>query len=180
MKKSTKIFLLKRRGKVLCHLLVLLPFLLTASKTMAQGTEITGLVTDTSTGAALLAVNILVEGSKTGSVTNESGNYSITVPDQNSILIFSHVGYTGQSLSVGSQTIINVNLSPEAQEINEVLAIGYGTIKKSDLTGAVSSVKAEDFYESSSVNIQSALQGRAAGVYVSRNSGAPVKNQPYG
>ena len=72
-------------------MLVLLPFMLTTSMTVVQDKEITGQVTDASTGEALLAVNIVIEGSKTGSVTNETGNYSITVPDQNSILIFSDI-----------------------------------------------------------------------------------------
>jgi len=154
-------------------MVVLLPFLLTSSMTMAQSREITGQVTDASTGEALLAVSIVAEGTQTGSVTNEKGTYSITVQDQNSILNFSHVGYSTQSISIGSQTIININLAPEAMSIDEVMFIGYGTIKKSDLTGAVSTVKADDIRKASPVSFQTALQGRAAGVFVSQNSGVP-------
>ncbi|MEN8228980.1 MAG: TonB-dependent receptor [Bacteroidota bacterium] len=173
MKQSITIILSKRRGRFPCSLLSLLVMLLSSGMAVAQNREVSGIVTDASTGEVLLAVIIMVEGGENGTVTNDKGTYSITVPDQNSILNFSHVGYTSQSISAGSQTIININLVPEAMSIDEVMFIGYGTIKKSDLTGAVSSIKAEEFEKAAPVNVQSALQGRASGVLVSQNSGAP-------
>ncbi|MEN8229453.1 MAG: TonB-dependent receptor [Bacteroidota bacterium] len=140
-----------------------------------QDIEITGQVTDASIGEALPGVNIVVDGTSIGVISDQDGNYSITVPDENPVLVFSYVGYTTKSETVGSRSVINISLEPEAQDIEEVIAIGYGTIKKFDLTGAVSTVKADDFIKTAPVNVQSAIQGRAAGVYVSRNSGAPGK-----
>ncbi len=138
-----------------------------------QGIEVKGRVTDASTGSPLPVVNILLQGTPTGTVSDLDGYFTIEIPSSESILVFSHVGYTSKSETVGTRTSMHISLEPEAQEIEEFLAIGYGTVKKSDMTGAVSSVKADDFNKTSPVNIQSALQGRAAGIYVSRNSGAP-------
>jgi TonB-linked SusC/RagA family outer membrane protein len=135
--------------------------------------EITGQVTDAATGEPLAGVNIVLEGTATGEVTNNSGYYSISVPDENTVLVFSYVGYATQSVTIGIQRIINLTLTPEAQELEEAVAIGYGTIKKSDLTGAISSVKQDEIEKVAPVNVQTALQGRAAGVYVSQNSGRP-------
>ncbi len=138
-----------------------------------QEIEITGQVTDASTGEALHGVNIVVEGSSIGEITDNEGNYSITILGESSVLVFSYVGYATESVTVGNQRIINLALTPEAQEIDEVVAIGYGTIRKSDLTGAVSSVRQEDIEKVNPDNVLTALQGRAPGVYISQNTGAP-------
>lgn len=138
-----------------------------------QGFEVTGQVTDASNGEPLPGVNIIIEGRSTGDVTDGNGNFNITVPDERTVLVFSYVGYSTKSEIVGNQRIINLSLVLEAQEMDELVVIGYGTVKKSDLTGAISSVKAADIEKAGPVNIESALQGRAAGVYVSQNSGAP-------
>jgi len=138
-----------------------------------QGFEITGQVIDASTGEPLPGVNVIIEGTSIGDVSDSEGNYSLTVPDESTTLVFSYVGYSTESVTVGTQRIINLSMALEAQEMEELVVIGYGTVKKSDLTGAVSSVKAEDIEKAGPVNIESALQGRAAGVYVSQNSGAP-------
>jgi TonB-linked SusC/RagA family outer membrane protein len=148
----------------------------TSSKTQSppqQEIEITGQIIDASTGEPLPGVNIIVEGTSIGEITDNEGNYSIKVPSENMVLVFSYVGYTSKSVTLGSQRIINLALTPEVQEIDEVVAIGYGTIKKSDLTGALSSVKHDDFEQVSPDNVLSAIQGRAPGVYISQNTGAP-------
>lgn len=147
-----------------------------SSKTITppqQEIEITGHITDASTGEALPGVNIVVEGTAIGEITDSEGNYSITIPSENMVLVFSYVGYATKSVTVAGQRIINLAMSPEAQEIDEVVAIGYGTIKKSDLTGAVSSIKQAEIEKAAPINVQTALQGRASGVYISQNSGAP-------
>ncbi len=138
-----------------------------------QEIEIIGQVTDASTGEALPGVNIVLEGTATGEITDIEGDFAITVPGESAVLVFSYVGYSTVSVAVGSQRTINLALTREAQEMDELVVIGYGTIKKSDLTGSISSIKQADIEKASPVNIQSALQGRAAGVLVSQNSGAP-------
>ena len=152
---------------------ILLSLLLPIQMAIAQNFEVTGQVTDASTNQPLLGVNIVVEGTSNGEITDSEGNFSITVPGESSVLVFSYVGYTTKSITVGTQRIINLAMTPEAQEIDEVVAIGYGTIKKSDLTGAVSSVRQEDFEKVSPENVLTALQGRVPGVYISQNTGTP-------
>jgi len=138
-----------------------------------QQIEITGQVTDASTGETLPGVNIVVEGASIGEISDNNGNYSITVPGESSVLVFSYVGYTTTTTPVGNQRIINLALTLEVQEMDELVVIGYGTVKKSDLTGSISSVRAKDIEKAAPVNVQSAIQGRASGVLVSQNSGAP-------
>ena len=138
-----------------------------------QEIVITGQVTDASTGETLPGVNIIVDGTGFGEITDDEGNYSITVPGESFILVFSFMGYGSKSVTVGSQRIINLSLTMEAQEMDELVVIGYGTIKKSDLTGAIASIKQTEIDKAAPVNVLSAVQGRAAGVYVSQNSGAP-------
>lgn len=173
-----------KKGYVLLLKLVFLVFLLTTgipkvlpnilySNNFQQISEVKGTVSDASTGSPLLGVSIMLKGTSTGTITDQDGNFTIEISSPAAILEFSHVGYGTHSEPVGSRTIINIALEPETQEIDEVVAIGYSTIKKSDLTGAVSSIKQADIEKAVPVNIQTAIQGRASGVYVSQNSGAP-------
>lgn len=138
-----------------------------------QQIEITGQVTDASTGEALPGVNIIVEGTGIGEITDDNGNYEISVPGENAVLVFSSVGYSSMSITVGNQRIINLAMTLEIQEMDELVVIGYGTVKKSDLTGSISSVRAKDIEKAAPVDVLTAIQGRAAGVFVSQNSGAP-------
>ncbi|MDX2432490.1 MAG: TonB-dependent receptor [Bacteroides sp.] len=139
----------------------------------SQNIEITGSVSDASTGEPLPGVNIMVKGSSTGSATDVNGVFSIMVPSEKSILLFSYVGYTDQEVQIGIQRDIQVFLAEDIETLEEVMVIGYGTIKKSDLTGAVSSVKADAVKDMPVLGMDQALQGRAAGVMVTNNTGAP-------
>ena len=134
--------------------------------------NVRGAVSDES-GAWLPGVNILVKGTSIGTVTDASGNYTIGVPDENATLIFSFIGYTTQEVPVNGQAIINVQLSADAQTLSEVVVIGYGTQKKTDLTGSVGSIKAEEIQERQLPSVTQAMAGRIAGVAVSINSGRP-------
>ncbi|GJM29033.1 MAG: SusC/RagA family TonB-linked outer membrane protein [Cyclobacteriaceae bacterium] len=118
-------------------------------------------------------VNILVKGTTLGTVTDANGDYNIEVPDRESILVFSSVGYLTHEILVGDQNQINVTLMADIQALEEVVVIGYGTAKKSDLTGALSQVTSEDFRDQPITRIEQGLQGRAAGVTVQQNSGSP-------
>lgn len=123
-------------------LLLLMAFIVTISSAMAQK-EVTGKVTD-DTGQPLPGATIVVKGTSNGTVSNSDGNYSIlNVPD-NAVLVFSFVGMLTREVTVGNQTTVNISLDSDAIGIQEVVAIGYGVQKKSDVTGATVSVSAEE------------------------------------
>ncbi|WP_339880510.1 TonB-dependent receptor [uncultured Algoriphagus sp.] len=132
---------------------------------------VTGKVLD-ETGLPLPGATVSVAGTTSGTVTDIDGKFSITVPD-NAELIFSYIGYEPQRVSVGSQTVINVTLRPDATALDEVVVIGYGTTKRSDLTGSVGSVDAEALRERPASSLNQALAGRVSGVQVNNNSGRP-------
>ncbi|MCF2496566.1 TonB-dependent receptor [Dyadobacter chenhuakuii] len=133
--------------------------------------NITGKVLDEK-GAGLPGVNILLVGTQQGTSTDENGDFRIAVPDQNATLKFSFIGYVSQEVPVDKE-IISVTLAPDVSALKEVVVVGYGTQEKKDVTGAVSSVKGADFQNLPSGGAQQALQGRAAGVNIVRNGGAP-------
>lgn len=135
-------------------------------------TVVTGVVTDAEDGSTLPGVTILEKNSGIGSITDIDGNYSIALPSD-AILVFSYVGYTHQEVVVGSQTVINIQLQKQVELIDEVLIIGYGVQKKSDKTGAVSQVKAEDLSGGVITDAIQTLQGKSAGVLVSKKGGDP-------
>ena len=137
-----------------------------------QGLTITGTVTD-DTGETLPGVNVVLKGTTQGTVTNANGAFSITVPDANTTLVFSFVGYASQEVVVGNQRIINIKLSEDARMIEEVVVVGYGTQRRSELTVSVSQVKGEQLLSVPKSNVLEALGGRAAGVDVISLSGAP-------
>jgi TonB-linked SusC/RagA family outer membrane protein len=136
----------------------------------AQNVTVTGTVTDTQ-GEPLIGVNIVVEGTTTGTITDVNGNYELEVgPDAR--LTFSYVGYETQTVAVGDQRVINVSLVPGAA-LDEVVVVGYGTMRKSDLTGSLASVTNRDFEQQPLTRVDQALQGRASGVAVTQTSGKP-------
>ena len=112
-------------------------------------------------------MNIVIEGSNTGVISDMDGKYSIEVPDGNATLVFSYVGYITEKIPVAGQSAIHITLEPDITSLEEVVVVGYGTQKKSDLTGAISSVKGKDLVQLPMQRVDQALQGRAAGVMVS-------------
>ena len=128
--------------------------------------EITGIVKDISNDEPLPGVNVLVKGSAIGTVTDVNGKYVLAVPDDATTLVFSSVGYTAEEVTIGNRTVIDLAMSPDVQSLSEVVVIGYGTQEKKDVTGAMSSVSAQDIMEVPVMNAQQALQGRAPGVDV--------------
>jgi TonB-linked SusC/RagA family outer membrane protein len=120
----------------------------------------------------LPGVNVLVKGTTIGTTSDAQGRYSLNVPDENATLVVSFIGYTTQEIPVGNQTTINVKLLPDIRQLGEVVVVGYGTQKKTSVTGAISSVSSEEIGVQPVVNIGQALQGRVAGVTVV-NNGAP-------
>ncbi|MFN8257078.1 MAG: TonB-dependent receptor [Bacteroidales bacterium] len=139
---------------------------------LANAQTITGKVTGADDGAPLPGVNIVVKGSNTGTMTNMDGTYTLEVPGQNAVLVFSFVGYATQEITVGAQTTIDVTMQVEAETKDEVVVVGYGTQKRATVTGAISSISSKDITSLAVTTADQALQGRAAGVTVI-NNGSP-------
>jgi TonB-linked SusC/RagA family outer membrane protein len=146
--------------------------MLLSLQVMAQS-KITGTVTDAKDGSPLPGVTVLVKGVQGGTQTDVNGGYSIQVAAPNATLVFSYTGYTSQEVSAAGKTTIDVKLTAEIRNLNEVVVIGYGTARKSDLTGSVASVKAERLLDEPVPNLTQALQGKVSGVEVSVNANAP-------
>ena len=138
---------------------------------LSQEVKVSGIVQDNS-GATLPGVNIAVEGTMRGVITDVNGNYSIEVPGDG-VLVFNFVGFKQQKVFVDNRTQINVVLEEDVQSLNEIVVVGYGQMKRSDLTGSVVSVSSDAIEKSVSTSIDQVLQGRAAGVQVQQNSGMP-------
>lgn len=139
----------------------------------AQERTVTGVVTTDKDGKALSGVSVLVKGSASGASTNSEGAYSIKVPNGNVALVFSFVGYSSQEVQVKNKTVLDVTLNALNTALDEVVVIGYGTQKKKDMTGAVSSVKAKDLVISSGPEIGNMLKGKVAGLTIRQNSAQP-------
>jgi TonB-linked SusC/RagA family outer membrane protein len=134
--------------------------------------RITGRVTGES-GEGLPGVTVLVKGTTRGTTTDSEGRYQLSTPDGASTLVFSFVGYVSQELAISNRSVINVQLQPDTKSLNEVVVVGYGQVKKSDLTGAVATVPVEEIKKVAVTSLDQALQGRAAGVQITQNSGQP-------
>jgi TonB-linked SusC/RagA family outer membrane protein len=137
-----------------------------------QTKTVTGTVTDDSS-SPLPGVTIVVEGTTIGVVTDIDGNYNIGIPQDTEYLVFSFIGFDNQRVQVGDRSVINVTMKTSDLRIDEVVVVGYGTMKRSDLSGASVSVGEDKIRGSVITNIDQALQGRAAGVTSMATSGAP-------
>ena len=133
---------------------------------------ITGRITDDQ-GVPLPGASVVIKGTTVGTVTDADGKFTLTVPDYAEILVISFVGYITQEIPIRDATTINVMLVEDILTLSEVVVVGYGTQKKSDLTGAISSIRGPELTRLSSQRVDQALQGRAAGVLVLNTAGAP-------
>ena len=151
------------------HLITFLlfcPFLL-----WAQEFNLSGVVVD-NTGETLPGVSIAVKGTTRGVITDMNGAFQLKV-SKGETLVFSYVGYDEQQILITNQKILNIRMEPTTMGLDEVVVVGYGMVKKSDLTGSVASVNVDEMAKRNPVNIGQALQGAAAGVQVMRNGGDP-------
>lgn len=137
----------------------------------AQQVKLTGNVTSASDKEPMIGVTIMVKGTPTGTVTDFDGNYSLEVPS-NGTLVFSMIGYKTQEIKVNNRTHINVAMAEDVEALDEVVVIGYGAVKRSDLTSSISTVKGEDLKSMASGNAMTSLQGKVNGVQVT-NAGGP-------
>lgn len=154
------------------YLLSMLMLFMSLSVIYAQDRQVKGKVTDSNDGSGMPGVTIGVKGTTNGVITDGEGRFTVNVGN-NATLVFSYIGYETKEVVVGNQSEINVALVASAMTLNETVVIGYGTLKKSDLTGAVGSVREAQLKERPSTSLNQALSGRMAGVQVNTNSGRP-------
>lgn len=151
--------------------LATLALLVTAQWVAAQRT-ITGTVTDAQSKEALIGANILVVGTSIGTITEYDGTYSLTIPAGASSLEFSYTGYTTQTIAITAANVLDIALQP-GQVLEEVVVIGYGSVKKEDATGVVATISADEFNRGAIVSPDQLIAGKVAGVQISSNSGEP-------
>jgi len=146
-----------------------------ANNTVLQVKEVTGVVSDND-GEYLPGVNIVIKGTTVGVITDLNGSYTLQIPSGQAepvILVFSYVGFESQEIAVGNQTEIDVVLEVETLGLDEVVVVGYGSQRKSDVTAAISSIKPEELVELPTARVDQAIQGRTSGVYVLNTDGSP-------
>ena len=135
-------------------------------------TTVQGKVTDNS-NQPLTGVSIILKGTSNGTTTNATGNFSINVPNQQAVLVFSYIGYPTQEITVGDRTTIDLQLTPIPGQLNEVVVTGYGTQKRKEVTAAIATVNAEQFNKGNISDVAQLLQGKVAGLSISRPGGNP-------
>lgn len=138
--------------------------------TLAQ-VRVTGKVTSNN-DEALPGASVIVEGSSNGTTSDASGNFSISAPSKDAVLVFSFIGHETQSVAINGRSVVNVTLMESSEELSDVVVIGYGTVRKRDLTGAVTSVKSEDIKQVPAQNPLESIQGKVAGVDITRSNGS--------
>lgn len=138
---------------------------------MAHAQSVSGTVSDAN--GPLPGASVLVKGTTIGAQTDFDGNYSLSNVPANAVLVFSYVGFKTAEVAVGGRTTISITLEEDAQALEEVVLVGYGSVRKKDATGAVASVKAEDFNKGVTTSADQLLQGRVSGVQVTQSSGEP-------
>lgn len=136
-----------------------------------QDNKVTGTVLDP-TGMPVIGANIKIKGTTNGTITDMDGKFSLEVP-KDGTLVVTYVGYANQEISVGNQKTLSITLKEDSEALDELVVVGYGVVKKSDLTGSVSTVKSSDLNSIPSGSVMEALQGRSAGLQVKQNSGSP-------
>ncbi|MCG8307193.1 MAG: SusC/RagA family TonB-linked outer membrane protein [Cytophagales bacterium] len=144
-----------------------------ALEIIIDGITITGKVTSSEDDQGLPGVNVIVKGTSQGTVTDIDGNYSLEVQGETSVLVFSSVGYVQEEITVALQKVINISMVPDIKALEEIVVIGYGTAKRSDLTGSLASIRSESFDNHPMNDFAQILQGRAPGVTVTNSSGSP-------
>lgn len=152
-------------------LFILLMFSIIFLDAMAQQLSVKGKVTD-SQGAGLPGINIVVEGTKLGTTSDGSGQYTIAVPNPNAVLVFSSVGYSSKKIQLNGRTVINVSLAEDAKSMDEVVVVGYGTQKKASVVGAISNINVKELRRAAPSNLSNALGGSVPGLITRMGDGA--------
>ncbi len=154
------------------RLFVLSMLLLVSGLATAQDMTVSGTVTSSDDGSGIPGVNVIVQGTTTGTTTNVDGSYTLNVPNETTSIVFSFVGFVTQTVVVGNQTMINIALQPDSKSLDEVVVIGYGVQKKVNLTGAVASIDVAKTLDAKPISdVAKSLQGVVAGVTILHTSG---------
>ena len=173
------VFSYRRSDRILKFLKTILILLLLGNLNLVwvkaddQQRRVTGTITDSKTGDALPGVNVVIQGTVTGTITDANGSYSINVPGPASVLTFSFLGYVSQAITVGNQSVVNVSLVEEVTALDEVVVVGYGTQAKVNLTGSVGSVRGSEIAKRPVPNVQNLLAGKVSGLQVVQRGGEP-------
>jgi len=157
----------------LLKMLFVFTILIGTNSIYAQNIKVTGKVTEAETDVPLPGATVQVQGTTGGTVTDLEGNFTVSNLKSTDTLLISFVGYTPFKVGVGSQTFFDIKLNPASQELEDVVVIGYGTVKKSDATGSVTAVGAKDFNKGAITTPQELLVGKTAGVVITTAGGAP-------
>ena len=153
----------------LCSICILSMMCLLA---FSQGKQVQGVVKD-ATGEAIIGANVLVKGTTNGVITDFDGNFALDNVSPQDVIVFSYIGYVSQEVTVGNQTTFNIILKEDTETLDEVVVVGYGTMKKSDLTGSISSVSSDRIASIGTSSVMGALQGASPGVDITTNSTRP-------
>ncbi|WP_319590077.1 TonB-dependent receptor [uncultured Draconibacterium sp.] len=164
-----------KKGKLFQVALMMLPMMLLTLWGFGQNVNLQGTVTD-DTGSPIPGVSVTVQETTIGTVTDFDGKFDLEVPLGSKVLVFSFVGMQTREVEIGSQTTFNIAMEPDVVGLDEVVVVGYGTVKKSDISGSVASVDTEEMMKKAPTNIVQGLQGAAAGVMVMAQDGAPDAN----
>jgi TonB-linked SusC/RagA family outer membrane protein len=143
-----------------------------------QQVRVSGKITDSSNNEGIPGVNVVVKGTTNGTVTDVEGNYTINVPDRNTTLVYSFVGYNSQEIVVNDKTVINVGLVSAMTDLDEVVVVGYGTQKRANVVGAVASVNGEKLLSIPSMNVSNAISGLIPGTTIIQQTGEPGQMSP--
>lgn len=163
-----------QRRKINCRwVLLMFALMMNALSAYSQGLSVKGTVTDAQTGEALIGVNVVLKGTLTGIITDVNGQFILNNCPQNGILTFSYISYTSVDVEVQGRSVIDVKLESSLSQLDEVVVIGYGTAKKKDITGSVSSVQGKDIARIPVSTATEALTGRMAGVQIVTTEGSP-------
>lgn len=170
--------ILKRFDATVFRLLIILAFfsgisLYSNASEVNLQQQVSGTVTDSETGETLPGVSVLVSGTTTGTITGPDGDYSISVPDEDAVLVFSFIGYTTMRVPLEGRSIVDIELTTEAIGLDEVVVVGYGTQRRVTLTGSVTAVQSENLAHSPVTNVSNSLAGMLPGLIALNRSGSP-------
>ncbi|WP_431211528.1 carboxypeptidase-like regulatory domain-containing protein [Puia sp. P3] len=162
------------KAKLLLHLRALLFFQILFFTATAQNRTLTGTVSSKANGQSLGGATVSVKGTKIATTTDNSGNFTLSIPANARALVVSYIGMTSQEISIPASGSVSVQLEQSTvSKLDEVVVVGYGTQKKSVVTGSISSVRAADLEEQPVVRVEQSLQGRTSGLTIASQSGQP-------
>ena len=148
-------------------------FMIFSQNVISQETTITGTIRDGSTNDPLVGASIVIKGSSFGTVSDFNGEYSLLVRDPQAVLVFSYTGYITEEKPVAGKTVVDVSLNTDVTTLDDIVIVGYGVQQKSQVTGAISSIRNDDFKDQPLSNLASSVQGRVSGLNVITPSGTP-------